>query len=138
MSRLRSLVPRLIFFLAILGAILGALRAQAAEPFMFREGRHKQGELKYINGLPVLIVRGTPAEIGEQEAVLTAQVAQDVMAYPKEVLSLIGREDSWLVGCRDHAAQQDLAARLQQALDGCRGTAGDLADYLRVIETFAD
>ena len=95
MSRHRLMVPHLIFLLAILGTILGETRAQAAESFMFREGRHKQGELKYINSLPVLIVRGTPAEIGEQEAVLTAQVAQDVMAYPKEVLSLIGREDSW-------------------------------------------
>jgi hypothetical protein len=47
-------------------------------------------------------------------------------------------EDSWVVGTRDHAAQQGLAARLQQTLDGDRGTAGDVADYLRAIETFAD
>ena len=45
---------------------------------------------------------------------------------------------SWVVGCRDFAGQQGLAARLQQTLDGCRGTAGDIADYQRVIETFAD
>ena len=47
-------------------------------------------------------------------------------------------QNSWLVRCRDHAAQQGLAARLQQALDGHAGTAGDIADYQRVIETFAD
>jgi hypothetical protein len=50
----------------------------------------------------------------------------------------IGREDSWVIGCRDHAAQQGIAARLQQTLDGCRGTGGDIAEYLRAIETFAD
>ena len=47
-------------------------------------------------------------------------------------------EDSWVVGCRDFAGQQGLAARLQQTLDGDRGTVGDVADYLRAIETFAD
>ena len=58
---------------------------------------------------------------------------------PDDTIRLgIGHEDSWLVGCRDHAAQQGLAVRLQKTLDGHAGTAGDVADYQRVIETFAD
>jgi hypothetical protein len=60
-------------------------------------------------------------------------------AKPDDTIRLgIGHEDSWLVGCRDHAAQQGLAVRLQKTLDGHAGTAGDVADYQRVIETFAD
>ncbi len=50
----------------------------------------------------------------------------------------IGRDDSWLAGGRNDKAIYELAERLQQTLDGCPGTAGDIADYLTVIRTFAD
>ena len=52
----------------------------------------------------------------------------------------IGRDDSWLVPAgADRAGQRQVAAqRLQTALEGAHGTHGDVADYLRVIETFAD
>ena len=50
----------------------------------------------------------------------------------------IGRNDSWLAGCRNDKAIYQMACRLQQTLDGCPGTAGDIADYLTVIRTFAD
>jgi len=36
------------------------------------------------------------------------------------------------------ASQRYAAARLHKALEGYEGTAGDVADYLRVIQTFAD
>jgi len=39
---------------------------------------------------------------------------------------------------RDERSQQYAAARLQRELDGYQGTAGDVADYLRAIQTFAD
>ena len=39
---------------------------------------------------------------------------------------------------RDERSQQYAAARLQQELDGHQGTAGEVADYLRAIQTFVD
>jgi hypothetical protein len=39
---------------------------------------------------------------------------------------------------RDERSQQYAAARLQRELDGYQGTAGDVADYRRAIQTFAD
>ena len=39
---------------------------------------------------------------------------------------------------RDEGSQRYAAARLQRELDGYQGAAGDVADYLRVIQTFAD
>jgi hypothetical protein len=48
------------------------------------------------------------------------------------------REDSWVVSSRDGETQERFAARLQRTLDGYEGTAGDVADYLRAIQTFAD
>jgi hypothetical protein len=39
---------------------------------------------------------------------------------------------------RDERSQQYAAARLQRELDGCQGTAGDVADHLRPIQMLAD
>jgi predicted choloylglycine hydrolase len=59
----------------------------AGEPFRFPEATHGKGELKYRNGFPVLVVEGTPAEIGEQTAVLLAKPAARLLNYPKEVMT---------------------------------------------------
>ena len=41
-------------------------------------------------------------------------------------------------GTRDERSQHYAAARLRRELDGYHGTAGDVADYLWAIQTFAD
>ena len=48
-----------------------------------------------------------------------------------EAFQLVGRADN-------HQANVVVARMLQKYLDGYRGTEGDVAEYLRVIETFAD
>jgi len=48
-----------------------------------------------------------------------------------EAFELVGRADN-------HQANVVVARMLQKYLDGYRGTEGDVAEYLRVIETFAD
>jgi len=45
--------------------------AAADEPFRFPEAKHGKGELRYIDGIPVLTLAGTPEEIGEQMGTLT-------------------------------------------------------------------
>ena len=42
------------------------------------------------------------------------------------------------VDTRDEQSQRYAAARIQWELDGYPGTAGDVADYLRAIQNFAD
>ncbi|MBM4020174.1 MAG: hypothetical protein FJ288_17955 [Planctomycetes bacterium] len=42
------------------------------------------------------------------------------------------------VDTRDERSQQYAAARLQRELDGYQGTTGDVADYLRAIQNFAE
>jgi hypothetical protein len=59
----------------------GAVFAQA--PAKFIEAKHKGGELKYVQGMPVLTVRGTPAEVGEQYGVLAVKNAPG----PEEMLN---------------------------------------------------
>ncbi len=85
---------------AIAGLVAGCLLIGTAAagddaPFRYREGKCGSGELKYINGLPVLRVEGTPEQIGRQEAALTVDAAKELLPYPKKLLELIGCEGRW-------------------------------------------
>lgn len=80
---------RLIFVVLL----LAVSAARAAESRVFQEGRFGDAELKYINDLPVLIVSGTPAEIGRQKAVLTADALKAVSDYPRRLLDRSNHKD---------------------------------------------
>lgn len=66
------------------------LAAPAAEPFRYEEGIRGQGQLRYVNGLPILTVAGTPEEIGEQIGeqigVLTAAPLRRLYQVPRDML----------------------------------------------------
>lgn len=72
----------------VLSALLFASAALRAEDPAFRypEGKHGAGELRYVNGIPVLSVAGSPEEIGEQVAVLGVKPARRLLAYPRDFL----------------------------------------------------
>jgi predicted choloylglycine hydrolase len=82
-NRSRLLVP----FLLIFSCAFPGTPVRAEGPFRFPEGKHGKGELKYINGLPVLTVEGTPEEIGEQVAILVAKPSKRVLKFPREALT---------------------------------------------------
>ncbi len=75
------------FSVAVLVLAAIAWPVHAGEPFRFPEGTHGKAELRYRSGIPVLIVEGTPEEIGEQMAVLLGKSAARLLNYPKEVMS---------------------------------------------------
>src|SRR3954471_24971351 len=53
--------------------------ARAVDPIdSFPPAKHGKGELKYVNKTPVLVLRGTPAEMGDQYGVLAINNAQDI------------------------------------------------------------
>jgi len=80
--------------LAFVGLLLAA-PTLAAQPPRFSEGKYQKGQLKYVNSLPVLLVEGTPEEIGRQQAALTTEVAAGLVDYPKDLLSAIGLGNRW-------------------------------------------
>ena len=49
-----------------------------------------------------------------------------------------GRTTTWRTTGRTHEDQMAAARRVQQMLDGFRGTGCDVADYLRLIQALAD
>lgn len=75
--------------------LLVCASSAGAEDFRYPEGKHGSGELRYINGLPVLCVQGTPEETGQQAAALTAKSAGPLLDYPREYLRRQGREAIW-------------------------------------------
>jgi hypothetical protein len=89
MSRLRF-AP-----LLIVAGLLWPGLARAADDSRYTDGKCGAGELKHINGIPVLIVEGTPEEIGKQTAALTAKPAQKLINFPKEVVKREGAEAFW-------------------------------------------
>ena len=84
---------RLLLCLALL-ACASPAAADDARPF--KEGRFEAAELRYINDLPVLIVSGTPAEIGRQKAALTGDVVRKLADYPLQLMQIGSRNrDRW-------------------------------------------
>jgi hypothetical protein len=72
-----------------------ACATQAAETRAFQEGHCDQAELRYINDLPVLMVAGTPEEIGRQKAALTGEEVKKLSTYPKRLIERSSRKERW-------------------------------------------
>ena len=66
--------------------------ARAAEPKTFPEATHGRGELRYVDGVPVLVVRGKPAEVGEQFGKLAIANAPDLSGLHERFLKDSGQE----------------------------------------------
>src|ERR1700722_587579 len=82
MSRSRPLLC-IVATLALVSPAFG----EAKTPFRFPEGKcGTKGELKYINGLPVLIVSGTSEEIGEAVGALALKKSTRTLDYPLDLL----------------------------------------------------
>jgi predicted choloylglycine hydrolase len=68
----------------------------AEEPFRFPAGKlGDKGELSYRNGLPVLVVSGTPEEIGTTVGTLALKPSPRALDYPRDLLRSFGAEKAW-------------------------------------------
>jgi len=86
-------MPRALIAIPLL--LLTASFTTAAEPFHYPEAKHGKGELRYINGVPVLIAVGTPEEIGEQIGVLAVKPLAEKFKLLKEILAKRGVSLAW-------------------------------------------
>ena len=64
----------------------------AAEPRPFPEAKSGKGELRYVDQVPVLILRGKPAEMGEQFGKLAIENAPDLLGLHERFLKDAGQE----------------------------------------------
>src|SRR5579872_3102403 len=66
--------------------------AFAGDTKKFPEAKYGKGELRYIDDVPVLILRGKPEEIGEQFGKLAVENAPDLMGLHERFLKDSGQE----------------------------------------------
>lgn len=72
--------------------VLLAHFARAEEPKSFPAAKHGKGELKYVGKVPVLVVKGKPAEMGEQFGKLAIANAPDLGGFHERFLRDAGQE----------------------------------------------
>lgn len=80
--------PTLLIALSISLPLAG--RSMAEEQFRYPAARHGRGEFRYIDGTPVLVVQGTPREIGEQLGALALKPAARLPESTDEFIASFG------------------------------------------------
>ncbi|MFO0969292.1 MAG: C45 family peptidase [Gemmataceae bacterium] len=71
------IAPSRLFALVVVFVLTPTL--VATEPFRYPEAKHGKAELRYIDHIPVLVVQGSPEQIGEQEGALALKPASDLV-----------------------------------------------------------
>src|SRR5438552_1473120 len=79
-------------FAIIVALLMLSSSARAEEPKSFPAAKHGKGERKYIEKLPVLIVKGKPSEMGEQIGKLAVENAPDLGGLHERFLKYAGQE----------------------------------------------
>lgn len=79
-------------FALTLSLLLVAPLARAEEPKRFPAAKHGAGELSYVGNVPMLVLKGTPTEMGEQFGKLAISNAPDLDALHKQFLMDAGQE----------------------------------------------
>ena len=82
---------------ALVLLILSVAGPLSAEDRVFREGRHGGGELKYVNGVPVVFLEGTPEEIGRQESALVLGTVRPMFGLPRKIIGAREAAFGWPV-----------------------------------------
>jgi isopenicillin-N N-acyltransferase like protein len=75
-------------------ALAIAASASAAEPFRYTAAKQGSAELKLIEGLPVIVVTGTPEEMGQQVGALSAASLQSLLGHQKQIAHGFGLSQS--------------------------------------------
>jgi hypothetical protein len=126
-----------LLVVAVVVALAPAARAQEAK--RFPAAKHGNGELRYVQGVPVLTVRGTPAEMGEQFGVLAVKNAPDLDGLHARFLDDTGQKARYpLILSMSkallanfppaHRAEMDAAAKAGDSDPGRHAFANTVAD----------
>jgi hypothetical protein len=129
-------VSALVFLFLGLGVPTG-IRADTA--FRYPEGKHGKGQLKYVNGLPVLTVEGTPEEIGEQIGVLALKPARKLSVLLQDYLKAHGLSALWpALVKKSNALFERFPAAYRKELEAMARASGSDRDQLVVANTITD
>jgi isopenicillin-N N-acyltransferase-like protein len=111
----------------------------ASEPRSFPEGEHGKGELRYVDGMPVLTVRGTPAEMGEQFGKLAIAGAPDLTGLHKRFLRDSKQEENYpAIVFAARRLKRSFPAHIDAELEAAAKAAGRDLSLLLFANTLAD
>src|SRR5262245_23933635 len=129
-------MPRSLLLLAV---CLFAPQASGAEPKSFPEARHGKGELRYIDGVPVLVVRGKPAEMGEQFGRLAIENAPDLGGLHERFLKDSGQEKRYpLIKVMAETLKPNFPAHIGTEVEAAAKAADRELSLLLFANTVAD
>jgi hypothetical protein len=111
----------------------------AVAPFRYPENKFGPARLQYIQGLPVLEVRGTPTEMGNQVARLALQPARQILDYPQDFLKQANMQIAWpLLKAACNAFGRNIPRDYAQELDGLAEASGQPRELFVVANTMFD
>jgi isopenicillin-N N-acyltransferase like protein len=126
-------------FAILFVALLTTPPCPAKEAFRYPEGKHGKGELKYVNGVPVLTVEGSPEEIGEAVGVLGIKPAKGYTNVSKEFLKKTSLDKAWPLLVRScEAMLKRMPEPYLRELDAMAKSSGVERELLLVLNTFMD
>ena len=107
-------MPRLARYVLFFVSSCVLLAPAAAEERTFTEGRAGKGELRYVEGVPVLFLEGTPEEIGRQERRILSgsdsKTLKDALAAADDVGAGLGRPGAGAAPAAGRHAAEGAAA----------------------------
>lgn len=119
--------------------VLVASSARSEEPKSFPAAKHGKGELKYIEKVPVLIVRGTPEEMGEQFGKLAIANAPDLDGLHQRFLKDTGQEKRFpLISAMSKVLKPGFPAHHAKEIEAAAKAANREESLLLFANTLAD
>lgn len=126
-------------FLALCVLVCAAAGASGDEPKRFPEAKHKAGELKYVGPVPVLTVRGTPAEMGEQFGRLAVANAPDLGGLHERFLKDAKQDKRYpLIAAMSKALKPAFPKHVAEELEAAAAHSGREESLLLFANTVAD
>lgn len=113
--------------------------ARADEPKSFPAAKYGNGELKYIDKVPVLIVKGKPAEMGEQFGKLAVANAPDLTGLHKQFLKDVKQEKRYpILAAMSGALKPSFPKHITTELEAAAKASGREESFLLFANTIAD
>lgn len=84
----------------------------------FQEATFEGGELKFVEGIPVLFLQGTPEEMGRQHGTLALADIRRAVGLPKQIMGIAGINGVWSrMVLLAQAAREKLPPRYQREFE---------------------
>jgi hypothetical protein len=130
-------MTRYALLLTVLALPSPAGAADPAKPFP--EAKHGKGELRYVDGVPVVILRGKPTEVGEQFGELAIKNAPDIMGLHERFLEDSGQKKRYpLIAAMSGLLKPNFPPHMLAEMEAAAKAAGKDVSLLFFANTVAD